>query len=74
MHVRYFDSVKRRVLSSSADIVPKNPRKTPITWQLAKRARFEVLQKNPKIMPRVVWAEESKTGLGFKIGPRQQKL
>ena len=24
-------------------------------------------------MPRVVWAEESKTGLGFEIGPRQQK-
>ena len=24
-------------------------------------------------LPRVVWAEESKTGLGFKIGPRQQK-
>ena len=24
--------------------------------------------------PRVVWAEESKTGLVFEIGPRQQKL
>ena len=24
-------------------------------------------------MFRVVWAEESKTGLGFEIGPRQQK-
>ena len=25
-------------------------------------------------MPRVVWAEESKTGLGIEIGHRQQKL
>ena len=24
-------------------------------------------------MHRVVWAEESKTGLGFEIGPQQQK-
>ena len=24
-------------------------------------------------MPLEVWAEESKTGLGFEIGPRQQK-
>ena len=24
-------------------------------------------------MSRVVWVEESKTGLGFEIGPRQQK-
>ena len=25
-------------------------------------------------MSRAVWTEESKTGLGFEIGPRQQKL
>ena len=25
-------------------------------------------------MPRVVWAEESKTGLELEIGPQQQKL
>ena len=24
-------------------------------------------------MPRVVWAEEAKTGLGYEIGPSQQK-
>ena len=30
--------------------------------KLAKRAHFEVLQ-------RVIWAEESKTGLEFEIGP-----
>ena len=54
--------------------MPKKPWKTPITRRLAKRACFEVLQKMPKTMPRVVWAEESKTGLGFEIGPRQQKL
>ena len=25
-------------------------------------------------LTRVVWAEDSKTGFGIKIGPRQQKL
>jgi len=38
------------------------------------KIRFEVLQKKSSNMPRVVRAEESKTGLGFEIGPRQQKL
>ena len=28
--------------------------------------------KNSSNMPRVVWAEEPKTGLVFKIGPQQQ--
>ena len=30
-------------------------------------------EKNPKNMLRVVWAEKSKTGLGFEIGQPQQK-
>ena len=29
--------------------------------------------KNPKYMSRVVQAEESKTDVGFEIGPQQQK-
>ena len=42
---------------------------------LVKQACFEVLQKeNQKNMPRVVLAEEPKTGVGFEIGPRQQTL
>ena len=36
--------------------------------ELEKQARVEVLQKSSN-MPRVVWAEESKTGRGFEIGP-----
>ena len=39
---------------------------------MVKRDRFQVLQKKSSWLPRVVWAEESKTGLGFKIGPRQK--
>ena len=38
------------------------------TQTLTKRARFEILSKKSSIMPRVVWAEESKTSLGFEIG------
>ena len=37
-----------------------------------RKARFEVLQKKSSTLPRVVWPEESKTGLGFEIEPRQQ--
>ena len=32
------------------------------------------LTKNPSTFTRVVWAEDSKTGLGFEIEPLQQKL
>ena len=32
------------------------------------------LQKTSSTLLRVVWAEESKTGLGFEFGPLQQKL
>ena len=49
-------------------------KKTPPTLRLVKRDHFEVLQKNQVTRPvYIVWAKESKTGLGFKIGPRQQK-
>ena len=37
--------------------------------ELEKQARVEVLQKSSN-MPRVVWTEESKTGLESEIGPR----
>ena len=40
------------------------------TRKLVKRAYFEVLQKNPKNMPRVVFDEESKTGPGFEMEHR----
>ena len=36
------------------------------------KGRFEGLQKKYSNMPRVVWAEESKTGLEFEIRPRQK--
>ena len=35
---------------------------------------FLVFQKNPKYMPRVILAEEPKTGLGYEIGPSQKKM
>ena len=41
---------------------------------MAKRAHFEIFQKNLKYMPRVVLAEESKTGLGFENGQQQKKF
>ena len=41
--------------------------------KLAKRDHFRFYKK-PTTFTRVVWAEESKTGLGFEIGPVQQKL
>ena len=52
--------------------MPRDPPKITFSRKLAQRARFEVLQK-PRTLPRVVWAEESKTGLVFEIGPRQRK-
>ena len=54
-------------------ILDKNANKQYKMQKLAKQARFEILQKKLSNMPRVGWAEESKNGLGFKIGPRQQK-
>ena len=36
---------------------------------MAKWSHFEILQKNSSNMLHVVWAEESKTGLGFETGP-----
>ena len=33
--------------------------------KLTKQTDFEVLQKKSSNMPRVVWPEESRTGLGF---------
>ena len=47
--------------------------KTANTPKVAKRAHFEVLRQKSNDMPRVVCNEESKTGLGFEIGHRQQK-
>ena len=35
---------------------------------------FRFCKKKSNILPCVVWARDSKTGLGIKIGPRQQKL
>ena len=35
---------------------------------MVKRGHFEVLRKKTSNMPREVWAEESKNGLGFEIG------
>ena len=37
--------------------------------KLVKRGHFELLRKKSSNMPRVVWAEESKNGLRFEIGP-----
>ena len=36
---------------------------------MTKRAGFEALQQKLSNTPRVVWAEESKNGLRFEIGP-----
>ena len=47
----------------------KNSLENTKTWRLVKQAWFEVLHKNLSIMPRVVFDEESKTGVGFEIGP-----
>ena len=49
--------------------MPKKTWKTPPMRQLVKRGHFEVLQQKSSNMPRVVWDEKLKTGLGFKIGP-----
>ena len=38
-----------------------------------RKAHFEVLQTKSSTLPRAVWAGESKPGLGFEIGPQQQK-
>ena len=46
--------------------------KLPKNTVLAKRAHFEMLGKKLKNLPRVVFDEESKSGLDFKIGQRQQ--
>ena len=40
----------------------------PKRSKTAKQSHFDFFEKNPIYMPRVVWAEESKTGLSFEIG------
>ena len=40
---------------------------------MAKRAHFEIFQKNQKHMPHVVFNEKSKTGLRLESGQQQQK-
>ena len=55
----------------------KNPWKALFSRRkikMVKRGHFEVLRKKSNTMTDVVWPEESKNGLRFKIGPRQQKL
>ena len=64
---------KKLFWAQRADFVPK-PLENIFSRRLVKRACFEVLQQKSSITPSVVWAEESKTGLGFEIGPPQQKL
>ena len=49
--------------------MPKTPWKTPPTRRVVKRVHFEVLQNISSNMTRVVWPEESETGLGFEIKP-----
>ena len=43
---------------------------------MAKRAHFEVFREHLKNIPCIVFVggEKSKTGLGFEIGQRQQKI
>ena len=50
-------------------ILDKNANNKYKTQKLVKRARFEILPKKSSNMPRVVWTEESKTGLGLEIWP-----
>ena len=40
---------------------------------MVKQAHFEGFQINLEFMPRVVFDEKSKTGLGFEIGQPQRK-
>ena len=56
----------RRMIKSSLKL-PKTPFSVV-------RAHFSTFRKNPKYMPRVFWAAEPKTGLGFEIGQPQQKI
>ena len=41
---------------------------------MVKRDYFAVLQKKSSIMPRLVWAEEPKIGLGFESGPSYDNI
>ena len=43
-------------------------------FKMVKQSYFEVLRKKSSNMARVVWAEESKNGLRFDIGPRYGSL
>ena len=69
-----FQLTKKLIWAQRASFVPKTPLKNTFSRWIVKRTCFEVLQQKSSIMPRVVWAEESKTGLGFEIGSPQQKL
>ena len=50
--------------------------KKPLNPRHDTRLKILKKEKSPLTsnMPRVVWAEESKTGLGFEIGPRHYLL
>ena len=60
------------IFSSRADTVPKKTGKTPnMQKQLPNKPIFR-FYKYPESMLCVIYNEESKTGLGFEIGHRQQ--
>ena len=62
------DSLKHRLWAQKIELDQKHANKKYKTWKVTKQARFEVLEKKSSHMPRTVWVEESKTGLGFEIG------
>ena len=46
----------------------------PVSFSERRRNSVFRFKKKTGTLSRVVWAGDSKTGLGIKIGPRQQKL
>ena len=66
------DSLKHQFWAQRADDVPKTPCKTPKRKNWSNESIFRL--KNTSTLPRVVWTEESKTGLGIEIGPSYDKV
>ena len=63
--------VRHTIWAQRADFVPNPPGKH-LFAATSQTSMFWGFTKKSSTLPHVVWAGESKTGLGFGIGPRQQ--
>ena len=69
-----FRLIKKSIRSQRDNFVSKKSLENTFSPKTSVKSSFLGFTKKSSTLPRVVWAGKSKTGLGFEIGPRQQKF